>query len=203
MNVIRFIFGATILLAPTFSRPQELTKRWADYYPLAKGNSWTYSVTGKSKARTVVWKVVNVQANASGPIFAVWPTPLPADDSGMNLQFSPEGLRELSDDFFVLRFPLKKGSTWSNEQDREFVVVSEGQQCVVGKLNFRMCAVVRDDDKTAKLRTMTTYAYGVGPVRYEYYKLVSGGFASEATQQLELVSYSVMPSAADSKSKSR
>jgi len=192
----------TVLLAPTSSNPQEQSKRWAEYYPLAKGNSWTYSVTGKPKARPVVWKVVNVQANESGPIFAVWPTPSLSDDSGMNLQFSSEGLREVTDDFFVLRFPLKKGNTWSTGRGREFIVVSEGEQCVLAKLNFPRCAIDRDDDKTARLRTVTTYAYGVGPVRYEYFK-IDGSLVSVPTHKLELVSYSVLPSATASKAKSR
>jgi hypothetical protein len=124
-------------------------------------------------------------------------TPSDSDDSGMQLQFTSEGLRELGDDFFVLRFPLTKGKTWSvsrHGQDRVFVVVSEGERCAIGKLKFKACAVVRDDDPAAKLRTVTTYALGVGPVRYEYYKMVRDGFAKDETQVVTIVSYSVKPS---------
>jgi len=200
MNFIRLMVAAIILFAPLLCHPQEVQKRWAEYYPLAKGNSWTYSVTGKSKAQTVVWKVVNVQADALGPIFVEWPSPSPSDDSGMNLQYSQEGLRELVDDFFVLKFPLNKGNSWKVDrdgQDRQFVVASEGEQCEVGKLKFTSCAVVRDDDRKAKLRIVTTYAYSVGPVRYEYYKAVGSGFANEAMQEVQSVSYSVAPPATD------
>jgi len=188
---------STMLLATNVCYPQEMQNTsWAGYYPLATGNSWTYSVSDKSKARPVVWKVLNVKTDASGPVFAVWPTPSDSDDSGMQLQFTSEGLRELGDDFFVLRFPLTKGKTWSvsrHGQDRVFVVVSEGERCAVGKLKFKACAVVRDDDPAAKLRTVTTYALGVGPVRYEYYKMVREGFAKEATQVVTIVSYSAKP----------
>jgi hypothetical protein len=124
----------------------------------------------------------------------------------MNLQFTPEGLRELGDDFFVLRFPLSKGRTWSvsrHNKERVFVVVSEGEQCAVGQLKFNACVVVRDDDQEAKLRTVTTYAFGVGPVRYEYYKMVGGRFATETTQELNLVSYRANPSVLDPKAKPR
>ena len=117
----------------------------------------------------------------------------------MNLQYKPEGLREPVDDFFVLRFPLKKGNSWKVDhdgQDRQFFVVSEGEQCEVGKQKFASCAVVRDDDRKAKLRTVTTYAYGVGPVRYVYYKALGSDFANEATREAQLVSYSVTPPAA-------
>jgi hypothetical protein len=196
-----------ILLAPVFCYPQEApVKSWDNYYPLANGNSWTYSATGKPGGKSVVWKVLNVKAAPSGQVFAVWPTWSVSDDSGMNLQLTPEGLRELNDDFFVLRFPLSKGRTWSvsrHNKERVFVVIREGEQCAVGQLKFDTCAVVRDDDQDAKLRTVTTYALGVGPVRYEYYKMVGGSFASETTQVLNLVSYGVNPSVLDPKAKHR
>jgi hypothetical protein len=44
----------------------------------------------------------------------------------------------------VLRFPLNKGNTWKidrSEQEREFVVLSEGEQCVAGELKFLLSAV--------------------------------------------------------------
>lgn len=177
---------------------QELrSKSSAGYYPLAIGNSWTYSVSGKSKVHQVVWKVLNAKADASGLVFAVWPTPLETDDSGMQLQFSAEGLRELNEDFLVLRFPLTTGETWSisrHGQDRVFVVLGEGKSCVVGKLKFKACAVVRDDDPEAKLRTITTYALGVGPVQYEYFNLSPNGSAIEPTQVLKISRYLVRPS---------
>jgi hypothetical protein len=134
---------------------QELrSKAWAGYYPLAVGNSWTYSVTGKSGPGQIVWKVLNAKVDVSGQVFAVWPTPLDSDDSGMNLKFTSEGLRELSSDFFVLRFPMTTGKTWSvgsNGQSRVFVVLGEGEPCSVGKLKFKECAIVREDDPSAKL----------------------------------------------------
>jgi len=166
---------------------------------LAKGNSWTYSVIGESGEREpkpVVWKVLNVSSDTKGQTFAVWQIPADADDTGMQLQFTKEGLRELSGDFFLLRFPLDKDSTWQLiAHDRVFSVLSEGERCAIGKLTFNSCAVIRDDDREAKLRTLTTYAFGVGPVRYEYHKMVHGDFERDATQILNIVSYSVKPSA--------
>jgi hypothetical protein len=100
----------TLLVAPLYSYALEApSKSWVRYYPLAMGNSWTYSVGGSSQARPTVWKVINVKPDASGPVFAVWPTPPHTDDEGMQLQFTPEGLRESSEGFFVLRFPIIKG----------------------------------------------------------------------------------------------
>jgi hypothetical protein len=73
------------------------------------------------------------------------------------------------------------------------VVLSEGERCAVGKFKFQSCAVVRDDDPETRLRTITTYAFGVGPVQYEYYKLLADGYATEAMQVLKIISYSVKP----------
>jgi len=184
----------SIALSSAYSEEQS-DKFWAKYYPLAIGNSWKYSVigqSGKTEPQYVVWKVANSSANSAGPIFAVWQTPSDADDTGMQLQFTTEGLRELSGGFFLLRFPLKKGGTWSGPgQERVFTVVNEGERCTVGKLNFDVCAVVQDDDREAKLRTITTCGLGIGPVRYEYHKLVDGAVQPEMTQALNLISYSV------------
>src|SRR5258708_24470690 len=94
--------------------------------------------------------------------------------------------------FFVFKFPLVKGTKWgANGRDREFTVVSEGEHCMVGKFKFDVCAVVQDDDRNAKLRTVTTYAYGIGPVRYEYHRMADETFESPVTQTVNLLSYSV------------
>jgi hypothetical protein len=197
LTIASALICLTLMVAPLHSHAQEMRQRsWARYYPLAMGNSWTYSVSGNSETHRTVWKVTNVKRDASGPVFAVWPTPSHTDDEGMQLQFTPEGLRESSDGFFVLRFPIIKGKTWSgsgHDQNRVFVVLSEGERCAVGKFKFQSCSVVRDDDPETKLRTVTTYAFGVGPVQYEYYKLLAEGYATEAIQVLRIVSYSVKP----------
>jgi len=198
LTITSFLISLTMLAAPHYSHTQEVqNKSWVGYYPLAMGNAWTYRVSGNSETRPTVWRVINVKPDASGPVFAVWPTPSNSDDEGMNLQFTSEGLHESNYDFFVLRFPITKGNTWSvsrHDQKRVFLVLSEGERCAVGKFKFQSCAVVRDDDPEVKLRIVTTYALGVGPVQYEYYKLLRDGAATEATQVLRIVSFSVKPS---------
>ena len=165
------------------------------YYPLAVGNTWQYSVISEGKGSKTSWRVVNKTSNAAGTVFAVWPSPAEADDEGMQLQITPDGLLELSANFYVLRFPIKKGENWKpKEHDRQFSVLSEGDPCTVGKFAFHRCAVVQDDDKEANLRTVTTYAYDVGPVRYEYYKRGSTRFEGGATQTLKIISYSLKSS---------
>jgi hypothetical protein len=189
----------TLLLAPKLGNPQERhLKSWSSYYPLSKDNTWRYIVAKKTAEKPrqfVSWRVLNLSRNSEGPVFAVWPTPAESDDDGMQLQFTDEGLKELGNDFYVLRFPLVRGSKWSvDRQERVFTVLSEGEPCAVGKYKFSECAVIQDDDREAKLRTLTTYAFGVGPVRYEYRRLDGGEAETQATQTMEIVSYSVKPS---------
>jgi hypothetical protein len=149
LTIVSALICLTLLVTPLYSYAQEVrNKSWAGYYPLAMGDSWTYSVSGNSETRPTVWKVINVKPDASGRVFAVWPAPSNSDDEGMQLQFTSEGLHESSDDFFVLRFPIIKGKTWNvsrHDQNRVLVVLSEGERCAVGKLKFQSCAVVRDD----------------------------------------------------------
>ena len=189
---------AMSLIATTLGSPQQRQgKLWNLYYPLAKNNTWRYTLTHESANKTqefVTWKVLNLSSNSKGTVFAVWPTPTDSDDDGMQLQFTDEGLKELSNDFYVLRFPIAKGSTWSADRhNRVFTVLSEGEPCTIGKHSFRECAVIQDDDHEAKLRTTTTYAFGAGPVRYEYRRLQDGQAQSQVTQTMEMVSYSVKP----------
>jgi hypothetical protein len=68
----------------------------------------------------------------------------------MQLQITPDGGLELSADFYILQFPVKKGENWKlKEHERLFSVLSEGGPCTVGKFSFQKCAVVQDDDKEA------------------------------------------------------
>jgi hypothetical protein len=186
------------LLASTLGSPQQRQgKSWNLYYPLAKDNTWRYALIHESANKPqefVTWRVLNLSSNSQGIVFGVWPTPADSDDDGMQLQFTEKGLKELTNDFYVLRFPLARGSTWSADRhNRVFTVLSEGEPCTIGKHSFTECAVIQDDDHEAKLRTTTTYAFGVGPVRYEYRRLEDGAAASQVTQTLEMVSYSVKP----------
>ena len=185
--------GATLLFLPgTIFAQENQSRSGMRYYPLAVGNSWQYSVISKGKGSTTSWKVVNKTSSAAGTAFAVWPSPVEVDDEGIQLQITPDGLLELSSNFYVLQFPVKKGEHWKpKEHERLFSVLSEGGPCTVGKFSFDKCAVVQDDDKEANLRTVTTYAYDVGPVRYEYYRWVSGGFERQPSQTLKIVSYSL------------
>ena len=192
-NSLIMCLGFTLLFLPGILSPQENQSRSGmKYYPLAVGNTWQYSVISDGKGSDMSWRVVNKTTNAAGTVFAVWPSPAQVDDQGMQLQINPDGLLELSANFYILQFPVGAGENWKlKDHERLFSVLSEGGPCTVGKFSFHKCAVVQDDDKEANLRTVTTYAYHVGPVRYEYYKWVNGGFVRQSFHTLKIVSYSL------------
>jgi hypothetical protein len=163
------------------------------YYPLASGNQWTYRVmdAGNIKAQRVIWRVVNKGANSEGEFFALWPHPMESDDSGMQLRVSASGIEELASEFYVLRFPLTQGTQWTTTSGRVFQILEEGKPCTCGKLKFSRCLVVRDDDPEAALRTITTYATAVGPVRYQYFRMKNGHPEDKPLRTMELVKYHV------------
>jgi hypothetical protein len=186
-----------LLLVLAFGSPQDRhAKSWSNYYPLSINNTWKYILTDNTAKKTsqfVTWRVLNLSKSSEGIVFAVWPIPSQSDDDGMQLQMTHEGLKELGNDFYLLRFPLTKGSNWSTDRrERVFTVLSEGDPCAVGKHEFNECAVIQDDDREAKL-TLTTYALGVGPVRFEYRRLDGSEAGTQAAQTMEIVSFSVKP----------
>ena len=192
---------ALLLQTVSLAQSKEGPTEWKEYYPLAVGYTWRYALSSPERHQneTIVWKVVNRASNEKGEVFAVWPTPADTDDEGMQLQVTSAGLVEVDHNFYLLQFPVTKARQWTAGASRRFYVVSEGEPCVSGKLSFKRCAIVRDDDQELHLRTLTTYAYGIGPVKYEYFKMNSGGTESQPTQMLTILSYSFKQSTSDSR----
>ncbi len=49
-------------------------------------------------------------------------------------------------------------------------MISSGKACFVGQHSFRDCATIRETDEANNIASLTTYARGVGPVKYVYFK---------------------------------
>jgi hypothetical protein len=167
---------------------------YSEYYPLAPGNTWNYRVfqRGKKTTKRVTWRVERATWKHGNNIFVLRPTPMNADDEVMQLQITPEGLKEVTDDFYLIKFPVQSGTKWTAEElGREFKMLGLRETCEVGRFHFTDCLVVVDDDQQLGLRTVTTYARKVGPVKYEYYSLKQPSGADLPPQTLTLVSYSL------------
>jgi len=163
----------------------------SEYYPLATGNLWTYRVqTGRNgRSSTVEWRVTSTAMCEQGMAYEVWPTPSDDDDDVMLLHESAEGVEEIDDDDLILKSSVTTGERWTSGDTppREFRIVSAGQPCKAGPVRSHDCVTVEEQDNAIRLRIMTTYAKGIGPIRYEYF----GPDAADVSpvETVELLSY--------------
>jgi hypothetical protein len=171
------------------------------YYPLSVGNSWEYRVhvsTPRREESRVVWRVTKAEKNKAGrTVYQVWPTPMQADDEAMMLAPSGSGVEEVSTRSIVLKWPLTPGDHWEGgshirkgQSPSTFKVLSVGQACSVSSKEFQDCAVMEETDPRTRLRTITTYAKGVGPVEYKYFRIGQSG-KQEEVQTVRLDSYRI------------
>ena len=150
------------------------------YYPLAIGNSWTYSVRGSDRRETI--QIVG----RDGPWFL--------DDHRGRLRYEADGVRD--SDRYLLRTPLSAGATWSAVENlvvQRFEVVSMDGSAVTQAGTFTGCAVVRNEQilgKRGKFVTEWTYAPKVGLVQLVTSTVDPKGRQQEQTR-LQLVAYRV------------
>lgn len=203
MTNLSKLFAAAILLSagPLILNAQKPSGH--PYYPLALGNTWRYFVRQSGRGgreSKVVWRVTKMDTAKSGRvIYQVWPTPMQADDEAMQLTISDSGLEEVSTRMLVLRLALSSGDQWSarngsqkGQANQAFKVISVGQPCWADSTYFLDCAVVEELDPSAKMRTVTTYAKGVGPVEYRYFRMKPSS-KEETLQTVTLRSYTIRP----------
>ncbi|MGJ5819032.1 hypothetical protein [Paludibaculum fermentans] len=171
------------------------------YFPLSVGNSWEYRVRVSIPRREeskVVWRVTKAEKNTAGSlVYQVWPTPMQADDAAMMLATTGTGIEEVSTRSLVLKWPLTIGDHWEGgghvregQSPPAFKVLSVGQACSVASKEFPDCAVVEERDPGTQMQTITTYAKGVGPVEYKYFRIRQGG-KQEEVQTVRLDSYRI------------
>ena len=135
----------------------------------------------------MVWRVTKAERKKAGrTVYQVWPTPMQADDEAMMLAASGSGVEEVSTRNLVLKWPLTAGDQWvggghvrEGQLPPAFKVLSVGQACAIASKTFQDCAVVEETDQGTRLRTITTYARGVGPVEYRYFRIGQGGKQEE------------------------
>jgi hypothetical protein len=152
------------------------------YYPLAVGNVWTYQVhafSPKAKDSTVKWTVTHASIEDGRMVYQIWPKPMQTDDEAMELAVTPQGILEVSDNTYILKFPITKGARWSqtlpgSKDAHSFQVRSARAPCQAGVLHIPDCVVVEETDDRLGLTTVTTYGRDIGPVLYEYRKKHSG-----------------------------
>jgi len=154
----------------------------ARYYPLSVGAVWTYKVQQyepKVRRSSVQWKVTASTLQGGRNVYQVWPSPAQSDDEAMQLVITLGGVLELTDDVIVLRFPIRAGESWSEDVPgskvvRRFLVRSANQPCLSENRKVSSCVVIEETNSSTGVRTLTTYGRDIGPVKYEYFRQMSG-----------------------------
>ncbi len=155
------------------------TEKGSAYFPLSVGNQWQYVLAGPSKsaASSIKWSVRQRELVHGVTVYHLWLKP-PKGDEPLNLAEVQGGILEFDSDRFVLKSPLYKGEQWrstsrslrANSKSDALEVISAGKTCSVGEHAFADCATVQEVDEANDITSLTTYARGVGPVKYVYFK---------------------------------
>jgi hypothetical protein len=181
---VRLLFAAALCLAACKTAPETVPEaRLPDariYYPLAVGNSWTYAVGGSDQKATI--EIIG----RDGEWFL--------DDHRGRLRYEEGGVRDA--DHYLLRPPLKAGTTWSavaNLVVQHFEITSADATLVTQAGTFSHCIVVRNSSTVKKgtsFVTEWTFAPHVGIVQIVTSVVDAKGAATEQTR-LGLVSFHV------------
>lgn len=176
-TLVLFVICFTALAAP--QRGPASTKAKDSYFPLSVGNWWAYKMGGHSRwaGKTPTWTVTDKAIHKGNPDYILSPTPPFGWDSPLEDFPLSEGIVE-SGRGFLLKYPIGSGNGWSSKSDGfvvpgkldEFEIVSAGKPCAVGSHSFGDCVTVRETDEGNNLFSVRTYARGVGPVKYVYFK---------------------------------
>ena len=131
-----------------------------DYYPLLSGWGWAFEV--ERDGNKVLAPYAVDQRTSDGAI-------VKNGDERIAYVIVTDGIarREtggLGD--FVLRAPVRKGTTWP-VQGGEATIVESGASLSLPSGSYRDCAIVEEARRDPSRVTRTTYCRGVGPVDIE------------------------------------
>lgn len=162
---------------------------WEEYYPLAVGNSWTYTIIESRKAEPsrVTWEVTGTRPglNTGKEVYIVIPSPRPDPSEDFKaLLLTEDGLKDVGSDpvvdtEYILRFPIRKGDEWklpssqipgAQQPSVRWRVLSVNESCTSGRHKFTDCVVVERVNEDVNIKMVTSYARFVGPVKYLYFK---------------------------------
>jgi hypothetical protein len=183
---VRTLVALSLALCACKSAPAQKPAPRVDdarlYYPLAVGNSWTYTVRGSSEQVRI--EIVG----RDGDWFL--------DDHRGRLRYEDGGVRDA--DRFLLRAPVREGTRWTSVENlvvQHFEIAAADASLVTDAGTFNHCVVVRTSSvvkKDVTFATEWTFAPGVGIAQIVTSVVGRQGAASEQTR-LSLVAYHVAP----------
>lgn len=181
-GLVLFVFGLALSCQP-LATAQEKTQDSKSYYPLKAGNKWTYQIESDSVAKgsanliNQIAKIEKIDGVSLARLETIAKGKVAATE---HLNVTEKGIfrnryngTEVSPPICILKFPIKKGSTWKTESkvgDEKLSVSckSDEDEIEVPSGKFKTVKVVMDAEVAgAGILVSTTYwfAQGVGIVK--------------------------------------
>ena len=182
LGLILFVFGLALSCQP-LATAQEKTQDSKSYYPLKVGNKWTYQIEsdavakGSSKLMNQIAKIEKIDGVSLSRLETTAKGKVVASE---HLSITDKGIfrnryngTEVSSPICMLKFPIKKGSTWKveskvGEEKLSVSCKSDEEEIEVPAGKFKTVKVVMDAEVVgAGIIVSTTYWFsqGVGVVK--------------------------------------
>lgn len=182
LGAAALVWGGCAKHVEVDEKPKDSAKL-AEYYPLAVGNHWTYTVNGRADHPVDV-KILKEEDGFFH------------DSQGGQLMVDTFGVRDQKR--YLLRGPVEAGRTWTNvvsvSSTERYQILQAGFPCQAPAGSFENCVQVearnRVDAETTLVNTFT-FAPGVGLVRIQVEAERDGRRIPQTW--LELTSYQVKP----------
>jgi hypothetical protein len=173
--------GSGVVAAPKALDP-------LDFYPLRVGNAWSYDVdTGELSTTLAVTRVEAFDGTIAE---------LRTGESVVRYQVASDGIRLRGADAWLIRGPIRVGSTWPAPGGRSAEIVSLGAMSETPAGRFDGCLEVLEVGGKLDLEVRTVYCRGIGPT------IVTSTMRSKQSARVLTVSarlrgYEVSPQASD------
>ena len=130
-----------------------------DLYPLSTGNAWSYDIdTGEASTTLAITRVASFDGR-----FAQVRTARTI----VRYEVQAEGIHVPADEAWLIRAPLREGSTWAARGGRTAELVSARASVETPAGTFEGCIEVLERGGQLELEVRTIYCPGVGPALVE------------------------------------
>ena len=180
-GLIIFVFGLALSCQP-LATAQEKTQESKSYYPLKAGNKWTYQIESDTAAKgsKLINQIAKIEKINGVSLSRLETTMKGRVAATEHLSVNEKGVfrdrvngGEITPPICMLKFPIKKGSTWKveskvGEEKLSVSCKSDEEEIEVPAGKFKTVKVVMDAEVVgAGIIVSTTYwfAQGVGVVK--------------------------------------
>lgn len=181
LGLILFVFGLALPCQP-LATAQEKKQDSKSYYPIKAGNKWTYQIESDTAAKgsKLINQIAKIEKIDGVSLSRLETTAKGKVVASEHLSITDKGIfrnryngTEVSPPICMLKFPIKKGSTWKveskvSEEKLSVSCKSDEEEIEVPAGKFKTVKVVMDAEVVgAGIIVSTTYwfAQGVGVVK--------------------------------------